>query len=131
MLTLLGTVVWADGTTEKLTGARTAKLSAQELRQAEQHYGNAIKGLEQIASANQNALDPNTAATLQKNLAVIDQAINESRAAVRAREQNSQRSSRRTKACPTPPSPAESGQLHPMRLLGDDEEVSVQELRHY
>jgi anti-sigma factor RsiW len=55
-----------------------------ELRQAEEHYGNAIKGLEQIANANQSELDPNTAATLQKNLAVIDQAINESRAAVRA-----------------------------------------------
>lgn len=54
-----------------------------ELREAETHYENAIKGLEQIANAEQNALDPNTAATLQKNLAVIDQAISESRAAVR------------------------------------------------
>jgi anti-sigma factor ChrR (cupin superfamily) len=55
-----------------------------ELREAETHYENAIKGLEQIANAEQNALDPNTAATLQKNLAVIDQAISESRAAVRS-----------------------------------------------
>jgi len=54
-----------------------------ELREAESHYENAIKGLEQIANAEQNALDPKTAATLQKNLAVIDQAISESRAAVR------------------------------------------------
>lgn len=54
-----------------------------ELRQAEQHYEKAIKGLEQIASAEQGALDPGTAATLQKNLAVIDQAINDSRAALR------------------------------------------------
>jgi hypothetical protein len=53
-----------------------------ELRAAEQHYDKAIKGLEQIASAEQGALDTNTAATLQKNLAVIDQAISESRAAV-------------------------------------------------
>jgi anti-sigma factor RsiW len=53
-----------------------------ELRAAESHYDKAIKGLEQIASAEQGALDPNTAATLQKNLAVIDQAISESRAAV-------------------------------------------------
>jgi len=53
-----------------------------ELRAAEEHYDKAIKGLEQIASAEQGALDANTAATLQKNLAVIDQAINESRAAV-------------------------------------------------
>jgi anti-sigma factor ChrR (cupin superfamily) len=55
-----------------------------ELRQAESHYENAIKGLEVIANSEQSALDPRTAATLQKNLAVIDQAISESRAAVRA-----------------------------------------------
>ena len=55
-----------------------------ELRQAEAHYENAIKGLEAIAASEQSALDPRTAATLQKNLAVIDQAISESRAAVRS-----------------------------------------------
>jgi anti-sigma-K factor RskA len=53
-----------------------------ELREAEAHYEKAIKGLEQITSSEQNALDPGTAATLQKNLAVIDQAISESRAAL-------------------------------------------------
>jgi len=55
-----------------------------ELRQAEAHYENAIKGLEAIAATEQSELDPRTAATLQKNLAVIDQAISESRAAVRS-----------------------------------------------
>jgi Putative zinc-finger len=59
-----------------------------ELRQAEAHYENAIKGLEVIATSEQNELDPRTAATLQKNLAVIDQAISESRAAVRAQPAN-------------------------------------------
>jgi anti-sigma factor RsiW len=59
-----------------------------ELQQAEAHYEKAIKGLEQIASSEQNALDPGTAATLQKNLAVIDQAISESRAAVRSQPTN-------------------------------------------
>jgi len=63
------------------TQASAAVVEA-ELRAAEEHYDKAIKGLEQIASAEQGALDTNTAATLQKNLAVIDQAINESRAAV-------------------------------------------------
>ena len=53
-----------------------------ELRQASAHYEKAIKGLEQIANAEQGALDPRTAATLQKNLAVIDQAITESREAL-------------------------------------------------
>ena len=35
-----------------------------ELRQAEDHYEKAIKGLEQIANAEQNVFDPRTAATL-------------------------------------------------------------------
>jgi anti-sigma-K factor RskA len=55
-----------------------------ELRQAEDHYEKAIKGLEQIATAEAGVFDPRTAATLQKNLAVIDQAIGESRAALRS-----------------------------------------------
>lgn len=55
-----------------------------ELRAAETHYDKAIQGLEQITNAEKGTLDTQTAATLQKNLAVIDQAINESRAAVRA-----------------------------------------------
>jgi anti-sigma factor RsiW len=72
------------------SGAASAQASGDaahveaELRQAAEHYENAIKGLEQIANAEQGALDPRTAATLQKNLSVIDQAISESRAALRA-----------------------------------------------
>jgi len=65
-------------------GADASAAIEAELRAAEAHYDKAIKGLEQIATSEQSALDPKTAATLQKNLAVIDQAINESRAAVRA-----------------------------------------------
>ena len=62
-----------------------------EFRLAEQHYQNAIAKLEQAARLDQaasgrgeNALDPETAAMLQKNLQVIDQAIAESRAALRS-----------------------------------------------
>lgn len=66
------------------SGPMSAEAVEAELRAAESHYDKAFRGLEQIANAEQGALDPNTAATLQKNLAVIDQAINESRAAVRA-----------------------------------------------
>jgi hypothetical protein len=55
-----------------------------ELREAEAHYVRAITGLEQIANSEPSAFDPATAAALQKNLAVIDQAITESRAALRA-----------------------------------------------
>jgi anti-sigma factor ChrR (cupin superfamily) len=72
----------AAGTT--IAAGDAAQSVETELREAEAHYENAIKGLEQIANAEQNALDPRTAATLQKNLAVIDQAISESRAAVRS-----------------------------------------------
>src|SRR5262245_60695393 len=55
-----------------------------ELKQAEEHYEKAIQGLEAIANSEKGALDPQTASTMQKNLAVIDQAISESRAALRA-----------------------------------------------
>jgi predicted anti-sigma-YlaC factor YlaD len=62
----------------------TAEQVEAELLQAEQHYQRAITGLEQIAAAGQGTLDPQTAATLQKNLTVIDQAISESRAALQS-----------------------------------------------
>ena len=74
----------AAGSATSTTAGGAAVSIETELRQAEAHYENAIKGLEAIASSEQSELDPRTAATLQKNLAVIDQAINESRAAVRA-----------------------------------------------
>ncbi len=57
-----------------------------EMRLAEEHYENAITGLEQIAqiaAIDDQLLDPDITATLRKNLGVIDQAIAESRAAVR------------------------------------------------
>lgn len=53
-----------------------------ELRLAEEHYQKAIAGLEQITRTESAALDPQVASVLQKNLAVIDQAIGESRAAL-------------------------------------------------
>jgi len=62
----------------------SAQAVEAELKQAEQHYEKAIQGLETIASSEKGALDPQTAATMQRNLAVIDQAITESRAALRA-----------------------------------------------
>jgi anti-sigma factor RsiW len=64
--------------------APSAQAVEAELREAESHYERAIQGLERIANAEQGAFDQATAATLQKNLAVIDQAISESRAAIRA-----------------------------------------------
>jgi len=77
--------VWRQPPPPGLTMASAADAEAveAELLQAEQHYQNAIAGLERIASAGKGSLDPQTAATLQKNLSVVDQAINESRAALK------------------------------------------------
>jgi anti-sigma factor ChrR (cupin superfamily) len=66
----------------------TAQSVEAELAQAEQHYRKAIGGLEQIANAGKGALDPQTAAMLAKNLAVVDQAISESRAALTAQPES-------------------------------------------
>jgi hypothetical protein len=65
-------------------GAELAQTVESELRIAEEHYDKAIAGLEQIARAEGQSLDPQVAAVLQKNLAIIDQAIGESRAALRS-----------------------------------------------
>jgi hypothetical protein len=51
---------------------------------AQQQFEKAIADLEKVAKANQQALDPATAATIDKNLGIIDQAIAENRAAVTA-----------------------------------------------
>jgi anti-sigma factor RsiW len=59
-----------------------------DLRAAEQHYERAIAGLEKIASADERALDPQVAATLKKNLEIIDGAIAESRTALRSEPQS-------------------------------------------
>jgi anti-sigma factor RsiW len=78
----------ASTAVESTSASSAADAIESELRLAEAHYEKAIKGLEQIASTDQGALDPKTAATLQKNLAVIDQAISESRAAMRSQPTN-------------------------------------------
>jgi hypothetical protein len=49
---------------------------------AEQHYEEAIAGLQEIVDAQDADLDPSTRAVLRQNLAVIDRAINESRDAL-------------------------------------------------
>ena len=72
------------GETAPAIEAAAARAVEAELAQAEQHYQNAITGLEQIANAEKGALDPRTAATLQENMGVVDQAINESRVALNA-----------------------------------------------
>jgi anti-sigma factor RsiW len=60
---------------------RTQEIAAA-LRQSEAPYQSAIAGLEQLANAEQGALDAETAASLWAGFAVIDRAIGESRAAL-------------------------------------------------
>jgi hypothetical protein len=80
------------GVTTAARGASGAPAETRELaqsvqsnlQQAEQHYRQAIAGLEQIKNAEKGALPPQTAASLEKSLSVVDQAINESREALKA-----------------------------------------------
>jgi anti-sigma factor RsiW len=60
----------------------------EHLRIADEHYVKAIAGLEQVVKSGEGTLDPALAATLQKNLGVIDQAITESRQAIKAQPNN-------------------------------------------
>jgi hypothetical protein len=64
--------------------AQTVQSVESELDLADQHYEKAIAGLEKVAKDGQATLDPQTAEVLQKNIGVIDQAIRESRAALRS-----------------------------------------------
>jgi hypothetical protein len=70
-------------------GADSADLKSlqSELQQAESHYENAIEKLEALAK-DRRALKPQDAAILQKNLLLIDSAIGESRAALKAQPAN-------------------------------------------
>ena len=79
-------------------GDDTVQSVETEFRLAEQHYQNAIGKLEEAARldgqstaaqpSGDDTIDPQTAAMLQKNLHVIDQAIAESRAALRSEPQS-------------------------------------------
>jgi anti-sigma factor RsiW len=55
----------------------------EQMQAAEQHYTRVIASLEQIAQTERTSLDTPMAAVVDKNLAVIDQAIGESREALR------------------------------------------------
>jgi hypothetical protein len=70
-------------------GADSADLKSlqSELQQAESHYEIAIQKLEALAK-DRRALNPQDAAILQKNLLLIDSAIGESRAALKAQPAN-------------------------------------------
>ena len=70
------------------TATGSVESVAQELSLALEHYDKAIAQLEVLAKTNDGTIDATTAATLQHNLSVIDQAIAESRAALAADPQS-------------------------------------------
>jgi hypothetical protein len=71
-----------------LDGSALVDSVASDLQLAEAHYDKAIVGLEAIARSDSGELDPQLAAVLQKNLEVVDQAIGESRAALKTQPAN-------------------------------------------
>jgi Putative zinc-finger len=59
-----------------------------ELDLAAKHYENAIAGLERVASESETPLDPAVMATVRDNLEIIDDAIDDSRVALRSDPQS-------------------------------------------
>jgi len=100
---IAGTVTWrrqmqpaspAAGATQPVdrATASSAELLGSveaEVQQAEKHLESAVAGLEVLAQDRQ-ALDPQDAAELQKNLLVVDQAIGESKAALKTEPMSTQ-----------------------------------------
>jgi anti-sigma factor RsiW len=67
----------------------TVESVTAEFEAAEKHYQKAIDDLQTIANKDTGELDPQVASVLQKNLTVIDQAITESRAALKSQPASS------------------------------------------
>jgi anti-sigma factor RsiW len=76
-----GWMSWRRTSVQTLQQA-SAPPSAPASVPVEQHYEQAIAGLQQLADTQNAALDAKTRAVLKQNLAVIDRAIDESRAAL-------------------------------------------------
>ena len=84
LVLLVASAVWFSRTAPAAPPqvASTAPPAETAVTPAEQHYDEAIAGLQQLADAQKPSIDPKTLAVLQKNLAVVDRAISESRAAL-------------------------------------------------
>jgi anti-sigma factor RsiW len=82
-----------DDTAQEAAGDPAAEVTVEsvtaEFAAAEKHYQKAIDDLQTIANKDTGELDPQLAAVLQKNLTVIDQAITESREALRSQPSSS------------------------------------------
>lgn len=69
-------------------GTDAVQSIADDLLVAEQHYQSAITKLQEVARTDEGAIDPETAALLEKNLQVIDGAIAEARTALKTEPQS-------------------------------------------
>jgi anti-sigma factor RsiW len=76
--------VTAPAATGSGADVKSVETVQNEVDAAQQQFEKAIADLEKVAKANQQALDPGTSATIEKNLGIIDQAIAENRAAVKS-----------------------------------------------
>jgi anti-sigma factor RsiW len=66
------------------TDGRSVEVVQNEVDAAQAQFEKAIADLEKVAKANQQALDTETSATIDKNLGILDQAIAENRAVVKS-----------------------------------------------
>ena len=74
----------AASTPGNAADTRTVEAVKNEVDKAQEKFELAIAELEKVARANQPQLDPETSATIDKNLGILDQAIAENRAAVKS-----------------------------------------------
>jgi hypothetical protein len=95
MLVLLvgGTwLAWRDAAQVAVTSMASSVTPAAgadpEVQLAEQHYSAAIGDLEKVTQTESGSLDPETAKVVQANLEVIDQAIGQSREALKSQPAN-------------------------------------------
>jgi hypothetical protein len=72
----------AAGTPGNAGDARAVEAIEVELRLAAEHYEKAITALERLAAEDRTRLDPAVAQVVERNLALIDQAIADSRTAL-------------------------------------------------
>jgi hypothetical protein len=66
------------------TDDQAVETAQNAVNAAQDQFEKAIVDLEKVVKANQQALDPGTSATIEKNLGIIDQAIAENRVAVKS-----------------------------------------------
>jgi anti-sigma factor RsiW len=67
---------------------KSVEAVTSEVETAQQQFEKAIADLEKVVKTNQQALDPGTSQTIDKNLGIIDQAIAENRVAVKTEPAN-------------------------------------------